>query len=290
MSLLESLSSELSRVTTSFDASLSRVPGLHGSATGLAWQADQLVTVARIAMRRDSLEIVLPSGERAAATVAGRDPATDLALLRVEGAPLSPAPRAEAALSVGALALVLGRPGRTVQATLGVVRALGGAWRAPSGAKIDQYIDVDASLPDGFSGGPLVNASGEVVGLNTAGLIRGGTSLPLSTVSRVVAQLAEHGAVRRGYLGVGLTAATLPDGGQGLLVGSVDRDSPAAAAGLLVGDLILRFEGAATHTAEDLAFALADTSADQVVSVDILRGGEAKTVAVTLGERRARRC
>lgn len=290
MSVLESLSSDLSRVTASLDASLLRVPGLHGSATGLAWDEAHLVTVARIAMRRDHLEVVLPDGSRVGATVVGRDPATDLALLKVEGATLQPAPRSEEPLRVGALSLVLGRPGRTAQATLGLVRAVGGAWRAPSGAKIDQYLDVDASLPDGFSGGPLVNASGAVVGLNTAGLTRGGTTLPIATVAKVVAQLAEHGAVRRGYLGVGLSTASLPDGGAGLLVGSIDRDSPAAAAGLLVGDVIVQIDGSPTPTAEALAFALADASADQVVQLGLLRGGEQKTLPVTLGARRARGC
>lgn len=288
MSNLVQLSEDLARAVASLAPSLLTIPGLAGSATGLAWSADGLVlTTARIATRRDHFDVVLPDGKAAGARVLGRDHARDLAVLRVE-APLTPAPRGDdAALAVGHLVLVLGRPQGDVQATLGMVQRVGGAWTTPAGGvAVERAIEVDAVLPRGFSGGPLVSADGRVVGLNTAGIVRGGTTLPVSTLDAVVPALLERGLVRRGWLGVGVAPAEIAQG-RGLLVSSVDRDGPGKA--LLVGDVILAAGGTPTEEPPALAGVLARAGAGATLELRVVRGGDERTVEVRLGERPRRR-
>ena len=275
MSHLVQLSEDLARAVAALAPSLLTIPGLAGSATGLAWSADGLVlTTARIATRRDHFDVVLSDGTPTEARVIGRDHARDLAVLRVEVA-LAPAPRGDdRALAVGNLVLVLGRPEGDVQATLGLVQRVGDG------------IEVDGSLPRGFSGGPLVSADGRVVGLNTAGLARGGSTLPISTLETVVPALVARGLVRRGWLGLGIAPAEIAQG-RGLLVSSVDRDGPGKA--LLVGDVILAAGGTPTEEPSALAGVLALAGAGAALQLRVVRGGDERTVDVILGERPRRR-
>lgn len=274
MNTLQSLSASLADAVEAIAPSLVHVPGLHGSATGVAWSADTVLTTARIAMRRDAFDVVLPSGERAPAQVLGRDPRLDLALLRVAG--LTPPPLADEPPRAGEIVLLLGRTAR-LRAALGVVAARGPAWTSPHGAELSAFIDVDAELPDGFAGGPLVDASGRVVGINTRGVVRGGTTIPVATLRNAAERLATRGTVRRGRLGVGLAPVTVdvPGAGptSGLLLSSVEAAGAAGAAGLLAGDVLLSFAGRPVPDGSTLAALLAEVGPGSPIAVTLLRAG-----------------
>ncbi len=252
-------------------------------ASGIAWSADGLVVTAHhVVERDDELFVGLPDGERVSASLVGRDPTTDIALLRVDGT-LAPAVWAEGdSLAVGHLALALGRPGRTVQASMGIVRAVGGPWRTAAGGAVQRYLATDVVMYPGFSGGPLIDAAGRVMGLTTSALARGTSlALPAQTIARVVEELQTHGHIRRGYLGVGVQVVRLPEETAtaigrktGLLVVSVEPGGPAAAAGLSLGDTLLAVDGAPIGQVDDLLDALGGELVGRTVPLSILRAGE----------------
>jgi S1-C subfamily serine protease len=224
----------------------------------------------------------------------GRDPTTDLALLRADVAGLAPPDwSAPDDARVGNLVLAVGRPGKTVQATLGIVSAIGDGWRTRAGGRIDRYLQTDVVMYPGFSGGPLVDASGNALGLNSSALLRGVTvSVPAPTLKSVIELLLEHGRVRRGYLGIGAQTARLPEGiaeqtGQetGLLLVSVEAGSPAQGAGLFLGDTIVTLDGQPIRHQDDLLGALGADKVGGTLKADIVRGGEIKELSLTVGER-----
>lgn len=263
-------------------------------ASGIVWSDDGLIVTAHHVVQRDEeISVGLPDGSSATATLVGRDPSTDVALLRVD-ARLVPAPWIDAAeLKVGNLALALGRPGRTVQATLGIVSALGEGWRTGAGGAVDRYLQTDVVMYAGFSGGPLVDVAGQVVGLNSSALARGvSVSLPASTVRRVVEALLAHGKVRRGYLGVSTQRVRLPANlaqqlGQetGLLIAAVVPGSPAEQSNLFLGDTIVAVAGAAVHQHDDLLARLSGDWVGQSVTIRLVRGGQIIEAPVVIGDR-----
>ena len=254
-------------------------------ASGIVWSADGLILTAHHAVRReDSLSVGLADGRELSATLVGRDPSTDLALLRVEVSGLAAAEwRDEATLGVGELVLALGRPGQRVQVALGVISALGGDWRSVGGGKVSHYIRSDLVMYPGFSGGPLIDGEGKIIGLATSALIReGGIAFSAATVQPVVETLLTHGRMRRGYLGVGVQPAKLPasvaeslEQETGVLLNSIEADSPAAAVGLLVGDILVGLDGEAVARPEDPTLLLQGSQMGQTVSAQIVRGGHA---------------
>ena len=264
-------------------------------ASGILWSSDGLIVTAHHAIERDDkITIGLPNGATAQARLVGRDPTTDLAVMQADNLDLTPPTWAGPdALKVGHLVLALGRPGKTVQATLGIVSALGGSWRTRGGGEIDLYLQTDVVMYPGFSGGPLVNAAGHVVGLNTSALLRGTSlALPTTTVRRVVEDLVAHGQVRRAYLGVGTQPARLPTSlvdqvGQetGLLLVSVEADSPAERGGLFMGDTIVLFDGQPIRHHDDLLALLSGERIGATVSIRVLRSGQAQELSVIVGER-----
>lgn len=292
----QTLSDGLANVVVTAGPAIVRVEARrHTPGSGILWSADGLIVTANHIVRRDdNITIGLSDGQTAAASLVGRDPSTDLAVLRVEGATGTPLEHAsEAEMSAGHLALALARPGRTVQAALGVVSALGESWRTPMGGKIDRYLATDVVMYPGFSGGPLVGANGRLLGLNTSGL--GGDAslaIPASTLSRVVEALRANGRVRRGYLGISTQRARLPESiatqvGQktGLLIIAVESDSPAEAAGLTLGDTLLALSGQSITTHEDLLAALSGDVVGQKEIARVLRGGQVQELSVKIGER-----
>lgn len=293
--VLVSLSEGLADAVETAGHSLLRVDGRRRMpATGIAWSADGvLVTAHHVLERDDHLTIGLPAGTSVEATLVGRDPTTDLAVLRVDAALTPPAWVEPQDLRVGQLVLALGRPGQTVQATLGVVSALGQPWRTAAGGTIDRYLQTDVVMYAGFSGGALVDVSGQAVGLNTSALLRGvSPAIPVPTLRRVVDTLLSHGRVRRGYLGVSTQRARLPealaaqlDQETGLLVGSVVPGSPADAAGLFMGDTIVAVGGEPVRHHDDLLSKLSGDRVGKALSVRILRSGQLQDVDVVIGER-----
>lgn len=293
--LLTQLSDSLAGMVETADPGVVRVEGRRRlPATGIVWAAGGvIVTANHVVKRDDTIAIGLANGERTEAKVVGRDPSTDLAVLKAEASDLAPAARASGDLHVGHLVLALGRPGRTVQATLGIVSALGDSWRTPMGGQIDRYLQTDVVMYPGFSGGPLVGAGGRIIGLNTSALARGvSLTVPLATVERVANTLLAHGRVQRGYLGVSTQPARLPatikdEIGQetGLLVVNVEPGSPADEGGLVLGDTIVGLSGSAVRQHDDLLALLGGDVVGQKTPIKIVRGGELRTVNVTVGQR-----
>ena len=171
-----------------------------------------VVTAHHVVERDENIKVGLPDGSTVSATLVGRDPSTDLAVLRVQGVELAQAKQAEQEkLRVGHLVLALGRPGKSLRATLGIVSALGQEWVTPEGGRLDRYLQTDVVMYPGFSGGPLVDVDGKVLGLNTSALARGRSiTVPVLSIGRVVESLLAHGRVRRGYIGVGAQYVRLP--------------------------------------------------------------------------------
>lgn len=259
-------------------------------ATGIVWSADGvIVTAHHVVEREDKIRIGLPDGRTAGAALAGRDPSTDVAVLRAEADGLAvPAWADPAEVRVGHLALAVGRPGDQLQATLGVVSALS---HNPHEEKY--FAQTDVVMYPGFSGGPLVAVTGQLIGLNTSALMRGASlTVQSATLRAVVGSLLAHGRMRRGYLGVGVQPVKLPAAaadqlGQtsGALVLSVEPDSPAERGGLFVGDTIVAIDGQRVTDGETLLAALTSGRIGQTVPVTIVRGGQTQTLAVTVGER-----
>jgi S1-C subfamily serine protease len=215
------------------------------------------------------------------AKVIGRDPSTDLALLRVTGGGLTPAKLRELdGLAVGNLALALGRPGRSVRASLRAIGVLGPEIRTAWGGRLDRYVESDRQIPRGFAGGPLIDADGAVIGMNTRTLVRGADlAVPVVTLRRVAGELEQHGGIRRGYLGVG----TYPVDG-GAIVASVEDGGPAATAGVLVGDVIVVVAGEAISGPDTLRRALFDRPGE-TIKLALVRGGVRHELEVTLGSK-----
>ncbi len=295
---LSEFSNSLASVVENGDRYVVRVEARRRlAASGVVWSADGLVVTAHHVVQQDSnIRVGLPDGRRTAATLVGRDPTTDLALLRIEGDSQLPPPATRGDLNdlkVGHLALALGRPWKTVQATLGIVSAFGESWRTPVGGELDHYLQTDVVMYPGFSGGPLVDVAGNVLGINSSALLRGvSLTIPAPTIERVVSGLLADGRIRRGYLGVGVQPARLPDQvaeqldqQTGLLITSVEPGTPAEEAGLLLGDTLVAVAGFPVRHMDDLQAVLAGDRVGATVSAKVLRGGQIEERSILIGER-----
>jgi len=266
--------------------------------SGIVWRDGVIVSASHTVRRDDEIAVTLPNGDSTVATVAGRDPATDLIALRIKGAKSYVAPRADSsALRVGSLVLAVGRPGRNVSASFGIISAVGEGWRSWQGARIDRVFRLDLSVYDGFSGGSLVDASGAVLGLNNSALARGTPmALPAKAVDRVLDELLESGHVRRPFIGVAVQPVALSASlvkqhqlghDSGLLIVSIADASPADKAGVLLGDVLLEANGQSIGRPDDLLDALSSVETGGAVTLKLLRGGTIKTVSVTPADRGA---
>jgi S1-C subfamily serine protease len=265
-------------------------------ASGIVWSADGLIATANHVIERDEeIEVGLPDGRTAAATLIGRDPGTDLAILRVESGDLTPLAHSSVEPRVGHLTLAVGRPGPSgPMASLGVISAVGGPFRFRSG-QLDRYIRADVAMLPGFSGGPLIDSTGALFGLNSSTLGHAGQlTVPAQSIDATLQALLQHGRVRRGYLGVGAQAVRLPetlaqvlgnDQVQGLLIVSVEAGGPADTAGVILGDIVLAIDGEAVGQVEHLQERLTGERVGKTVPVRIARGGEPRDIDVTVGER-----
>lgn len=302
-STLRALSDDL---TTAVERASRSIVAIHARpripASGIYW-SDSVIVAASHTVRRDQdIPITLPDGSRAQANLVGRDGGTDVAVLRLSETPAAAAIAAAArapddALRVGALVLALGRPGSEgVTASLGVVSAVGERWRTWSGGEIDRFVRLDLSVYDGFSGGPLVDPDGSVLGMNCSALARGAPlTIPNATLDRVINALLTRGHVARAYLGVAMQPVRLTrsvaerlqlaDTPRGVLVVMVESDSPADKAGLLVGDVILSAGGASVADPQDLAELLGAERVGGTLELSVVRGAERRSVSVTVGER-----
>ena len=299
-SVLQSLSDDLTAAVTK--ASLS-VVAIHARrripSSGIIWRPGVIVTAHHTIQREENITVTLSDGTTVGATLAGRDPTTDIAVLRLNSEVGVAAERAtDADAKVGQIVLALGMPGSAVTAALGVVSATGGEWRTWHGGRIDQFVRLDVSIYDGFSGGPSVDAHGRVLGLNTSGLARASAmTIPLRTVERVVEQLLSAGRVRRGFIGLGLQPVRLQAGvvkeqglprEVGLMVVSIEEGGPAHAAGVSLGDVVIAFDGAPVSDPAELLGALSGDRIGSAVAIRLLRGGSPMELNITVGERHGR--
>jgi S1-C subfamily serine protease len=265
-------------------------------ASGIAYAEDLILTADHVVTREDDIKVLLSDGKSLTATIAGRDPGSDLAVLRLADKALTVAKTSED-VKVGQLVLALGRPNSEgTQASWGIVTSIHGPTRTFRGGMLDEYVRTETTPYPGFSGGPLINTEGEVLGLNTSGLTRGSSlTIPVKVAWRVAEALATRGSVKRGYLGVRTQPVDIPEAARkalnreqehGLLVLWLEEGGPAEKGGLLIGDILVAVSGQAVGDPDDLFSALNTDTVGKAIAVEVLRGGRPETVSVTVGERK----
>ena len=265
-------------------------------ASGIALAEDLVLTADHVVTREEGIKVILADGKSFEAAIAGRDPGSDLAVLRLPEKVLTPA-RTSESVKVGQLVLALGRPSQEgIQASWGIVTAISGPTRTFRGGMLDEFIQSETTPYPGFSGGPLINTEGDVLGLNTSGLTRGSSlTIPVKGAWHTGQALAQHGTIKRGYLGVRTQPVEIPEASQqtlkreqsqGLLVLWLEEGGPAESGGLLVGDILVAISGQHLKDADDLFSALSSDTVGKAIEVEVLRGGHPETIAVTVGERK----
>jgi len=272
------------------------VVGVHGGgrrpSSGIVWQPGIVVTAEETVVQDTDLALTLPDGNRVQATLAGRDPSTDIAVLRYEATPsvkafgsstFAPDPQA------GHLAFVIGRADGSTVATLGIVSFAGGSWRSRHGGQIDARLVIDVRLPAIAEGGALVGADGALIGIAVFGPRRRVLAIPAATIARVVPTIQAKGHIARGYLGVGLQRVPLPAEGaetrRGAMVVTLDPAGPARAAGILQGDIIIGIGGVAVSGLRSLYQQLGPDAVGKKLAVDVIRAGARTSVNVTIAPR-----
>jgi S1-C subfamily serine protease len=263
--------------------------------SGIVYKGDLVITANHAVEREDDITIVLAGEKSLPAKIAGRDPARDLVLLRLSESGGTPAVSSEVAPKVGLPVLALARPeADALEASFGIISAIGGPVRTRRGGMLEKYLRTETNPYPGFSGGPLVDLDGKLLGLNTSGFSMGALiSIPVEILWKTAADLAEHGSVRRGYLGIRSQPVALNEANQaalnrsqesGLLLVGIEEGSPAAAAGLIVGDILVSIEGQPVLGHDNLQRHLNSETVGKSITVGVLRGGQRHDVTVNVGE------
>jgi len=266
-------------------------------ASGIVYAPDLILTADHVVERDEDVSVMLANGMTTSVIIAGRDPGTDLVLLRLDKTTTTPAEKASHDAQVGQVVVALGRPSQEgIEASLGIISAVGGPIRTGRGGLLERYLRTDAIPFPGFSGGPLIDTEGKVIGLNTSGLAHGAAiTIPAFLAWSDAENLAKHGYIKRGYLGIRSQQVELsPDlvktlGREqeaGLLLVSVERGSPAEAGSLIVGDILVAIGGQPVIDHDALMVHLSGETVGKPISIQVLRGGQPLTVAVTVGERK----
>jgi serine protease Do len=296
---LVSLSDHLADAVAAIAPSVVQVHGRRRPVSGIAYDTNIVITSARALGREDGARVAADDGTTADAQLVGWDPASGLAVLRTDGLSLAPAAASDVEPRVGQLALPVARSwSNAVTASAGIVAVIGGPLRTGRGRSLDRVIRITAPVHDGFAGGAVVDASGRVLGVSTSTFIRGfAVVIPAALAWKHVAHVLEHGRPRVGFLGISGQAVRLPEGqrgndgdaaqDRGLIVVAVTPDGPAAAAGVLLGDIVLALDGRAIATTDDLFGLLTAERVGRAVPLRILRSGSVRELTVTVGERPA---
>ncbi|GAB4369476.1 MAG: trypsin-like peptidase domain-containing protein [Elainellaceae cyanobacterium] len=270
--------------------------GRRSSASGIHWRSGIIVTTDHSLKQEDEIPVVLDN-RTTTATLIGRDSGTDLAVLRLKQEPSIPVAPIHSGneFQVGHLVLAVGRSSDMgATASLGVISALGGAWRTWNGGQIDQFIRPDITLYAGGSGSALINLQGQVLGINTTTHHNHVLTIPAQTVDRVIEQLLQRGRIVRGYLGVGMQPVQLPAQFQqafnlsdtgGVLVMSVEPKSPADQAGVLIGDVVVKLGDRRVGEIQDVHQRLDPEQVGKPLQAELIRGGQLITVTIVVGER-----
>lgn len=295
--MLTNLSNQMADVIAAAAPSVVQVQGRRRPASGVVYGDEVVVTLMRALGRDDGIRVRRHDGETFDAELAGWDPATSLAALRVPGLQGRALAPSHHAARVGHLGLAVARSwSNALTATAGIVSVIGGPLPTGRRRAIDRVIRTTAPMHDGFAGGVFLDTAGGMLGVATAAEIRGlGVIIPTAIAWKAVATVLEHGGIKRGYLGIAGQPVTLPenqrdtgiagDRDEALLVVGVNVDSPAARAGVLVGDVIVAFDGQPIDSPEDLLDLLTGDRVGREVSLRILRGGAGRDIAVSIGER-----
>lgn len=293
--LLRALSDQMADAVERVSSALVVVNGRQRqSGSGIVYAPDLVLTADHVLEREDDLTIQTHDKRTLAAQFVGRDPASDLALLRVTASGLTPAVAASQPARVGQLTLAVGRASdEGPMASSGIVSSIGGPLRIGRGITLERYIRTDAIPYPGFSGGPLIDVDGAVLGILTTGLVNGiALAIPMQIASRIAEALAHQGYIKRGYLGLSSQLIHVPAAQRagrsqehGLLIVNIENQSPAQKGGLLVGDILVTFNGHEIHEAEDLQPLLTGDSVGKAIPVQVVRGGNLQTIQVTVGQR-----
>jgi len=270
------------------------------NSSGVHWSPGVVVTADHTIQKDDDIRVSTPDGSTHTAELAGRDPSTDLAVLRVKDLDIPVATKAGgSALKPGNTILVVGRFKDSVSAAFGVLSSISGPSQTWRGGRLDQVLRLDVALHAGAAGGAVVDGDGKLIGIATPALSRVAVfAIPVATVDRVTEKLLAHGRVPRGYLGVGLQPIAIPEHlknklslptSSGLIAVSVGVDAPAGQAGILIGDILLELAGRAMHRPENVQEVLDSESIGRKLTARILRAGNTMDVELTVGERPARR-
>jgi S1-C subfamily serine protease len=282
---LLSLSTAFASLIGDVAPSLVSIQSARSRLTGFFWRPGLIVTAENALPDEGEHPIVTHDGASSPAQVVGRDPSTDVALLRIERNDLPKAPPAAAAPATGAIAVVAGAREGAATAALGLVSFVGPRWRSLRGGLIDARIELDAALVGTSEGGLALDASGRALGMAVFGPRRRTLVIPMTTIDRVADVLATKGRVARGYLGLGLQPVKLDNGGTGAMATSVDAKGPGASADVRQGDIIVAWNDEPIRGVHQLVRALGPESVGTSVRLTLRRGGEPIETALTIGER-----
>ena len=264
-------------------------------ASGLVYGQDLVLTADHVLEREDDLTIQTHDKRTLPAQFVGRDLATDLAVLRVANLGLDAATTSEETARVGQMVIAVGRTSNDgPMASSGVVSIIGGPLRTGRGVTLERYIRTDATPYPGFSGGPLIDMQGAVIGVLTTGLVNGiALAIPMDIAKNIADTLVKQGYIKRGYLGISSQLVRLPDAQRagrtqeyGLLIVKVDESSPAQKGGLMLGDILVALDGHAITDSEDLQVLLTGDRVGKAIPIDVIRGNALQTLQVTVGQRK----
>jgi S1-C subfamily serine protease len=288
LSPLAAFSGALADLTASAAASVVGVEGPRTLASGFVWRPGLVLAAEEALGEEGEFVAVLAGGARRPARLVGRDPSTDVALLRIEGETPAPVTLAAALPRPGALALAIGARSGAPLVALGAIAHAGGPWRSLRGGEIDAHIELDLRPRFETQGALVVDVEGRGVGMLVLGPRGRALVIPSATLERVAATLVRHGRVPRGYLGLGLQPVRIDaHGGRGVMVMSVEIDGPGHVAGVRQGDVIVACAGEAVSGLRELLRALGPGSVGRVVVMGVRRGGQPLELTLTIGERPA---
>ena len=294
--VLRLLSNQMADAVERISATLVLVNGRQRQpASGVVYASDLVLTADHVLEREEDLTIQTHDGNTLPVQFVGRDPSTDLAVLRATNLNIAAAATATEAARVGQLVMAVGRnASEGPMASAGIVSAVGGPLRTGRGATLERYIRTDATPYPGFSGGPLIDAQGAVLGITTTGLVNGvALAVPASIAWTIADTLAQQGYIKRGYLGISSQLVRLPAAQRsgrtqehGLLIVKVDDDSPAQKGGVMLGDILVGLDGKALNDTEDLQVVLARNSVGKTIPLEVIRGNTLQTLQITVGQRK----
>jgi S1-C subfamily serine protease len=282
---LQASSAALTQMIPQIAGSIVAVHSHRSRSSGFVWRPNLIVTADEALADEGTIQVTSPGGKTLGASLVGRDPSTDIALLSVQGEGLAALPLAPIAVQTGAFALSVGSRNGAPVASLGIVSYAGAAWRSLRGGEIEARIELDLRLHPAAEGGIVLDAAGTAFGMAVFGPQRRVLVIPSATIERVAALLATDGRIARGYLGLGLQQVRLPDGSFGLMVMTLDPKGPAAAADIRQGDVLVTCDGQRLRGLQDLQAILGPSGIGTVITLSVSRGGQKVEAVLTVATR-----